>query len=140
MPDWPRALRAGLEAIFAYLASEPDFARLAFVEILGAGPRALERRDEAVKEFTELFEPGFTQEPNLHPVAGEAIVFGLYSLARRQIVRHGPATLPRIGPTAYFFGLAPFIGAERATRIANGTPADRAASRAGLADCRPFAD
>lgn len=139
MPDWPRALRAGLEAIFAYLASEPDFARLAFVEILGAGPRALERRDEAVKEFTELFEPGFTQEPNLHPVAGEAIVFGLYSLARRQIVRHGPATLPRIGPTAYFFGLAPFIGAERATRIANGTPADRAASRAGLADRRPVA-
>jgi AcrR family transcriptional regulator len=122
MPDWPGALRAGLEAIFAYLASEPDFARVAFVEILGAGPKALKRRDEAVKEFTELFEPGFACAPELHPVAGEAIVFGLYSLARRQIIRHGPTTLPRIGPTACFFGLAPFIGAEQAARIANGNP------------------
>lgn len=139
MPDWPRAVRAGLEAIFAYLASEPDFARVAFVEILGAGPKALARRDEAVKEFTELFEPGFAQAPELHPVAGELIVFGLYSLARRQIVRHGPATLPRIGPTGYFFGLAPFIGAERATQIANGTADDEEASRAGAAARQPVA-
>jgi len=132
MPDWPRAVRAALEAIFAYLASEPDFARVAFVEILAGGPRALARRDEAVKQFTELFEPGLTRTPELHPATGEMIVFGLYSLARRQIVRHGPATLPRIGPTAHYFGLAPFVGAERATTIANGAPAGPAASHADV--------
>ena len=119
MPDWPRAIAAANAAIFAYLASEPDFARVAFAEILAAGPKGLVHRDEAVKGFAGLLSPGLRAAPDLPKAAGEAMAFGVYALANRQISRYGPKALLRISPTATFFDLAPFLGAERAAAIAN---------------------
>jgi AcrR family transcriptional regulator len=119
MPDWPRAIAAANSAIFAYLASEPDFARVAFAEILAAGPRGLERRDETVKGFAALLAPGFRATPGLPRVTGEAMAFGVYALAHRQISRFGPEALPRIVPTATFVDLVPFLDVGRATEVAN---------------------
>jgi AcrR family transcriptional regulator len=119
MPDWPRAIAAANAAIFAYLASEPDFARVAFAEVFAAGPDSRERRDEAVKGFADLLAPGFREAPQLPESMGEAMAFGVFALAHRQITRFGPKALPRIGPTATFFDLAPFLGAEQAVEIAN---------------------
>ncbi|MGC1852120.1 MAG: TetR/AcrR family transcriptional regulator [Solirubrobacterales bacterium] len=118
--DWANAVGAANEAVLAYLASEPDFARVAMVEVLAAGPAAVEARDEAIKPFAQLLQPGYELLPKVPSIAAEAMAFGVYSLIRRQILLYGPATLPRIGPTATFFDLAPFLGSERAAAIANG--------------------
>jgi len=120
MPDWPRAMRAAIEALLAYFAAEPDLARVAMVEVLAAGGEALERRDEAVESFVSLFDPGYKPAPPVSPVAREAVPFGLYSLIHRHLGSGGEAaTLPRLVPAATFFALAPFLGAERAAGIAN---------------------
>jgi|GEM_PF-1008219 len=117
--EWPVAVSTANEAILAYLASEPDFAKVATVEVFAAGPVAAHSRDEAIKAFAELLQPGYTLSSDVPPIAAEALAFGVYSLIRRQILRYGPASLPRLGPTATFFDLAPFLGAAHATRIAN---------------------
>jgi AcrR family transcriptional regulator len=61
--DWPQALRAGIEAMLTFLASEPNLARLAMVEALVAGPVVVERYDAAVQTFLPYFTTGREKAP-----------------------------------------------------------------------------
>ena len=56
--EWPAALRAGIEAMLVFLASEPNLARLAMVEALVAGPVVVERYDAAVQTFLPYLARG----------------------------------------------------------------------------------
>lgn len=123
--EWPDALRAAIAATYGYLAADPALARVAMVEVLAAGPEALAARDEALGPFVEMVRPGLGHAPGTPPVAAELSAFAIYSLAGRHISRHGAAGLPALVPTATFIGLAPFLGAEEATRVANGALAAR---------------
>lgn len=49
-------LRAGVGAFLRFLASDPGFARMCIVEVLAAGPRAIARRNEAMRLFAEIIE------------------------------------------------------------------------------------
>ena len=49
-------LRAGIGAFLQFLASGPEFARMCIVEVLAAGPRAIARRNEAMRMFAEIIE------------------------------------------------------------------------------------
>lgn len=119
MPDWPQALHAAFAAIMRYFASEPDLARLVMVEVLAAGPIAFERRDEGIRSFVRLFEPGYDRAAHAPKIAAEAIPFGVYALVHRHLVQGRPAaSLPQLVPDATFFALAPAIGTERAAEIA----------------------
>jgi AcrR family transcriptional regulator len=46
-------LRAGIEAFLEQVATHPDGAQTLLVEIIGAGPRAAERRDRVLTSFAE---------------------------------------------------------------------------------------
>jgi AcrR family transcriptional regulator len=117
--DWSRAVAAGNEALLDFLASEPAIARASIVEVLAAGPTALEQRDLAIKTYAERLREGFELTPEVPTVATEAISFGRYALLERHIVRYGPQALPRLGPALTFFVLAPFLGSDRAALVAN---------------------
>jgi AcrR family transcriptional regulator len=52
--EWRRHIRAGVRAYLGALAAAPDFARTFLIEVLAAGPRALERRAEVHARFAEL--------------------------------------------------------------------------------------
>jgi AcrR family transcriptional regulator len=51
---WDDSVRAGIEALLDFLATEPELARLLVVEVTGAGPSALRRRAEAVRSFAAM--------------------------------------------------------------------------------------
>jgi len=50
---YPEHLRQGTRAFLRALADWPDAARTLLVEIIGAGPRATERRDAILEAFTD---------------------------------------------------------------------------------------
>lgn len=52
--NWIDRLRAGNESLLTTLSKAPDFARAFFVEVLAAGPDALERRDAIMGQFAEV--------------------------------------------------------------------------------------
>jgi AcrR family transcriptional regulator len=52
----PDRLRAGIEAYLQFLASDPELARMVIVEVLAAGPRAIARRNAAMRLFAEIIE------------------------------------------------------------------------------------
>jgi AcrR family transcriptional regulator len=125
-PDWPLGVRAGISALFEFLASEPAYARLSLVDVLTATSRTAGRGREGIAAYAEMLAPGTEAATNLmlSPVVTiEAIVGGLFELCLTYALLGRIEQLPELLPRATFFALAPFIGSEPAWRIAMDTTA-----------------
>jgi AcrR family transcriptional regulator len=125
---WPERLHAALAWTLAALADRPAEARVAFVEVLAAGPQALDARDRTVREAAALLAPGFGAAPAgtaIPPSTPTAILGGLSALIAHEI-RHGAvARLPELLPDLLFCALAPFVGPGAAAELVASAPAPR---------------
>lgn len=90
-------LRAGLDAYMEFMANEPEFARMCMIEVLAAGPRAIARRNAAMRMFAEIIEgnihelvPGCT----VAPLAAETIVGGIYEVVFSRVFADRTDELP----------------------------------------------
>jgi AcrR family transcriptional regulator len=54
-PDWQTRLQVSLQTYVSVLAAEPHFARVLLIEVLGAGPRALEMRERILTIYVEHY-------------------------------------------------------------------------------------
>lgn len=127
-PDWQHAVRAGLDASCAFLAAEPDFARLRMVEVYAAGPDAIALRDRTEMSFIGgLLEPAFANRPDVSELLLEALVGAILGVFYERIRNDGPASLLDAVPLLTYMVLAPLIGADEACAIANGESAPRRA-------------
>ncbi len=121
--DWRLGVRAGITALFEYLAGEPAFAHIALVDVQAAGPRATERSAKGIAAYARLLTPGYTLAPkSKRPplVASGAIAGGIFELALHHALQRRIHELPAMVPRATYFALAPFIGAEMAGKVAVG--------------------
>jgi AcrR family transcriptional regulator len=101
--DWRARVRSDLETFFRVLASEPAFARALHLEVLAAGPAALQRRSEILGLFTErtrrMHELARQQEsslPELPQQAFEVHTGGMDELVREQIRTRGVESVPSL--------------------------------------------
>ena len=122
--EWPRAVRAGLAAMLAFLAAEPNLARLAMVEALVAGPVVVERYDAAIQSLVPYFKAGREGCPpevleRLSPSTEGALVGGMVSLISRRILAGRTGELEALLPDLVEFTLTPYIGSTEAARIAH---------------------
>lgn len=115
------ALEAGFAAFLGFAAAEPDLAWLCVVEVLAAGPRALARRDEAMRRFAAFLEESRaeTTVAGVPPVLTEVVVGGIYEVIYARILNRDTALLPQLLPDIMYVWLAPFVGAVRATAARN---------------------
>jgi AcrR family transcriptional regulator len=98
--------RAATEAYLELLADNPAFARTFLIEVLGAGPSALARRDVVHQRFAQRFAESLARaravEPDLPEVAPyvlRAMVGAIHELVTEQLLAHGAASLPELlGP------------------------------------------
>jgi AcrR family transcriptional regulator len=129
---WPERISAGLDALLRELASEPAYARAAIVEVLAAGPAAIERRDASLRAFQQYFDASRPEVPDhgAPPIVAEATIGGIYEIIYRRIVTDGAAVLPALHPEVAYLALAPFIGARAALR-ASGLDGRHGAASAG---------
>jgi AcrR family transcriptional regulator len=123
--DWRLAVRAGVGALFRFLATEPAFAHIALVDALVATPRTAERVHLAVDAFARMLVPGLEQTRGQAPsaVTVEAVAGGLFELCLSYALAGRIAELPELAPIATYVALAPFVGGEEAAQIATGRPA-----------------
>jgi AcrR family transcriptional regulator len=54
--DAKERLKAGTRAFLEALAEHPEFAQTLLVEIIGAGPRAAQRRDQVLQTFADVLD------------------------------------------------------------------------------------
>ena len=100
---WRKRARAGVEAFLDLLASEPAFAQALQVEILTAGPAALDRRAGMLAMFAGIWrnvhEYARAEEPTLPVLPDDVFTIlsaGLEELIRDCIRTRGPAALPEL--------------------------------------------
>jgi AcrR family transcriptional regulator len=121
--EWPLAVRAGIEAMLGFLASEPNLARLSMVEALVAGPVVVERYDAAIQSLVPYFRAGREGRSReilarLSPTTEEALVGGMVSLISRRILAGKTDELEGLLPDLVEFTLTPYLGSTEAAKVA----------------------
>jgi hypothetical protein len=114
-------VRAGLAALFEFLASEPSFAHVALVDALVATDRTAERSNMGVDAFARMLVPGLEEAPGQSPpphVTIEAIAGGIFDLCLHYALHDKIRELPELTTSATYIALAPFLGSAEAERIA----------------------
>jgi AcrR family transcriptional regulator len=113
---WTDRLRAALATLLEELAKDPAAARFWVVEALAAGPKAVSRRDAAIREFTHFVDAGRAQSNlDLPGITSTAIVGGIFELLYSDILHGATSRLPARLPEIVFWVTQPFLGAERAS-------------------------
>jgi AcrR family transcriptional regulator len=121
--DWSHSVRSGIGAMLAFLAAEPQLARLSMVEALVAGPVVIEHYDAAIQSFVPYFRSGREGRPpevlaRLSPTTEEALVGGMVSLISRRIIAGKAEDLEELLPDLVEFTLTPYLGNQGASKIA----------------------
>lgn len=112
---WPERIGAGLKKLLSELASHPDEARFAIVEVLAAGPKALARRDAALRQFTGFLDAGRSETSvELPGITSLSLAGGINELLYSEILHGATARLPSRLPDLMFWITLPFLGPERA--------------------------
>jgi AcrR family transcriptional regulator len=133
--DWVPALRAGLTALLNGLAYDPAVAKLCFVDVLAAGPRAAEARNLAMRELEAILELGrgggaaadgdageSASAPAMPSALGRSMVGGLGEVLYQEIIAGRAEQLPTMLPELMYAMVLPFEGREAAERELNRTP------------------
>jgi AcrR family transcriptional regulator len=112
---WAERVATGLGAFLEDLAEHPDEARFAIVEVLAAGPRALARRDAALRQFTGFIDAGRAETSiELPGITSLSIAGGIYELLYSEILHGAAARLPGKLPDLMFWIALPFLGPDGA--------------------------
>jgi AcrR family transcriptional regulator len=112
---WADRVAAALGALLQHLSKHPDEARFAIVEVLAAGPKAHNRRDAALRQFTGFLEAGRSETPfELPGITSIAIAGGVSELLYSEILHGAASRLPSRLPDLMFWITLPFLGAEAA--------------------------
>jgi AcrR family transcriptional regulator len=115
--SWLGAVRAGVAALLELLAGEPAYAHLACVDVMIAYPHMARRAYEANHFYAGLLDLRIAPDApgeGPAPVAGEAIVGGVFELLHDYVLRGYTAELPELGDHVAYIALAPFMGAAEA--------------------------
>jgi AcrR family transcriptional regulator len=112
---WAERVSAALQALLAQLAANPAAARFAIVEALAAGPRALSRRDAALRRFSGFIEPGRAETAvELPGITALSLAGAVNELLYAEILDGAATRLPARLPDLVFWISLPFLGPERA--------------------------
>ena len=126
---WAERVAAGLRVLLEHLSEHPDEARFAIVEVLAAGPKALARRDAALRQFTGFLEAGRSETSvELPGITSLSIAGGINELLYSEILHGAASRLPSRLPDLVFWVTLPFLGPEGAaaererTRVSSSHP------------------
>lgn len=112
---WAVRIAAALEELLKGLSAHPDEARFAIVEVLAAGPKALARRDAALRQFTGFLDAGRAETSlELPGITSLSLAGGVNELLYSEILHGAAVRLPTRLPDLVFCVTLPFLGPEAA--------------------------
>jgi AcrR family transcriptional regulator len=129
-PDWLAAHRAAVGAYLEALAASPEFAKALLIEVLGAGPEALDRRAAVQDRFAAQLRDvhrrarqDIPEIPEVPPHTYRAAVGAVNELVTAHVLEHGADTLPELADAILDVQLALLVGREVAQDLAAGARA-----------------
>jgi AcrR family transcriptional regulator len=121
-PDWPHQAIAAAREVLAFLAAEPNLARLCLVESQSAGPAPAQRFHDAARELVPPLERGRAEregDRELPATTEDSTIGALVSLAARKVAAGEAASLQDLLPDFTEFILSPYLGPAEAERLAH---------------------
>jgi len=118
---WPQQAIDATRATLAFLAAEPDLARLILVESRAAGQLVTARFNEAVGEIAPLLARGRAERPagkRLPASTEDSTIGSLVSLTQREVAAGEAAQLEELLPDCAELVLLPYLGPVEAPRLA----------------------
>jgi len=124
-PDWLAAHHAAVNAYLEALAASPGFARAFLIEVLGAGPEALNRRaavqDRFAAQLRNVHRRARADIPEIPEVPTHtfrAAVGAVNELVTAEVLEHGEDTLPELVDAILDVQLALLVGRQMAAELA----------------------
>ncbi len=123
-PDWPVGVRLATRSALAFLASEPDTAKLLLLEPYAVGRKAQLRHEATLARLADLLRAARERvDAALLPgVLEEGLVGGTAFIVSRPLRVGEPDLLPALGPELTALLLSPYLGREQAERVAFDPP------------------
>jgi AcrR family transcriptional regulator len=113
--SWAERIRIALVAFLGFMAEEPEMAKFCIVDVLAAGPKALARRDAAIRQFTGFIDAGRAEsERELPGITALSLAGGINELLYSEIIHGASAQLPARLPEIIFWITQPFLGSDGA--------------------------
>jgi AcrR family transcriptional regulator/DNA-binding MarR family transcriptional regulator len=117
--NWRWRIRSSLADVLRFLDDEPYLARLLLVEALGAGPRVLARRQQAMARLVAIVD-GVRAESEAArrapPVTAEAVVGGVASVLYTRLLEGCQEPLEDLLNPLMSMVVMPYLGAAAARR------------------------
>ena len=102
---WRDVLKVAIDRYTGTLAADPDFARTFLVDVLGAGPAAVELRRQVYEQFVQQYVILARRAARQQPEIGEvpevylrALVGGIGELVQQHVLTRDAKTLPELAP------------------------------------------
>jgi AcrR family transcriptional regulator len=114
-------IRDCLAEFLGFVASEPRFADMCIVEVLAAGPQAIERRNAVMRTFAQMVHAaaegdGTPQQPP--EITAETIVGGIYEVVYSRVIQGQTSQLMGLLPDLGYSLMLPYIGHAAAQKEA----------------------
>jgi AcrR family transcriptional regulator/DNA-binding MarR family transcriptional regulator len=115
--DWLARIRAGLTAMLTFFDEQPGIAALCVVDVLGAGPQALERRARVLETVVGAVDRG-RREPSapkgLGRVSAEGVVGAVLGVLHTRLREGDPKPLLTLRGQLMNMIVLPYLGPEAA--------------------------
>jgi AcrR family transcriptional regulator len=120
-----------LSTFLEFISAEPRYADMCIVEVLAAGPAAIERRNAVMKQLSLLLHSGgqtITKGDCPPELTAETIVGGIYEIVYSRVLQGKASTVRELLPDLAYSMMLPYLGHAAAEReIRKATAASRAA-------------
>jgi AcrR family transcriptional regulator len=114
-PSWRGRMRGSLRGLLEFLDSRPQIGRALLVEVHAAGPRAVEKRTEAMERAAKLIdrarEDGGDEAP---AISAEAVVAGILAVLHTRLAGEWQDGFELLLPELMYLAVLPYFGAAAA--------------------------
>lgn len=110
---WRGRLRGALAGLLNFLDEQPEIGRALLVEVHAAGPKAVEKRTEAMERATHLMDLAREETGDLAPaISAEAVVAGILAVLHARLSAGETSGFNRLLPELMYLAVLPYFGAE----------------------------
>jgi AcrR family transcriptional regulator len=111
--SWPDSVWDGMNAYIEWAQNEPAFARTGIVELLAAGPAAVELTQSLMEAFSIFLQPGYDLlDPSAAGSLDQPVTQRFFELLYLHITQHSVETVHTIMPDLVRTILTPFMGPQ----------------------------
>lgn len=113
--SWRARLRGALIGLLHFLDTQPAVGRALLVEVHAAGPRALEKRSEAMARAVVMMDLAREEGGDSAPaISAEAVVAGILAVLHTRLAGHQTSGFKQLLPELMYLAVLPYFGADAA--------------------------